>query len=77
MWLPTSIIELDGGGFILRYVFGGGNGQRLWPDLGLLSGDADALEIAIHEIEAPDRLLWQESGIQDPGELLEFEKEER
>ena len=75
MRLPTSIICLDGGGYILRFVMGGQNGG-ISEDLGLLPWDADSLELALREIAAPDSLLWQESGVQDPSELLEFEEEE-
>ena len=68
MQIPTSIIWLDEGGYILRYALRGENGP-VPADMGLLSRDADTLEIALKEIAAPDRLLWQESGIQDPGEV--------
>jgi hypothetical protein len=77
MQIPTSIIELDEGGFILRYAFGGRNGRQIRPDLGLMPGGADCLDLALREIAAPDRLLWQESGIQDPsGVFIEEEEEE-
>jgi len=79
MRLPTSIIELEEGGWILRYSLGGWNGKGfpgISADLGLIPRDADSLAIAIREIAAPNSLLWQESGVQDPGELLELEDEE-
>ena len=75
MHIPTSIIYLEEGGYILRYALGGRNG-RVSPDLGLLPGDACTLDIALREITAPDSLSWQESRVQDPSELLELQEEE-
>jgi hypothetical protein len=76
MRLPTSIIWLEDGGYILRYAFGGDDGPRIPADLGLLPRDADALDVAIREITGPDCLLWQESGVQDPSEVpVEAEEE--
>ena len=74
MRLPTSIIWLDEGGYILRYALEARDG-RISPDLGLLPGNADCLDIALREIATPDRLFWQESRVQDPGELFELEEE--
>ena len=76
MRLPTSVIWLDQGGYILRYALGVRNG-RISPDLGLLPGNADSLDVAIREVEDPDRLFWQESRVQDPGGLFELEEEKR
>lgn len=65
MKIPTSIIWLEDGGWILRYVLGGKNG-RIPADLGLLSGSEDALDLAIRALTSPGEVLWEESDLQNP-----------